>query len=118
MYLIHALLQSGPGAGELPDTTADLIRRIARPQDRVEHVSVHRRTGFDPVVGVYLLADRLEEAEDRTAVLCRRAVEELPVLRGWRPGRVGAPLVAPFYERLLAGTGPAGRNGPRPLPSS
>ncbi|WP_371498189.1 hypothetical protein OG871_19255 [Kitasatospora sp. NBC_00374] len=118
MYLIHALLRPGPRVAELPDTTAELIRRIAHPQDRVEHVSVHRRPGFDPVIGVYLLADRLEEAEDRTAALCRRAVEELPALRGWQPGRVGAPLVAPFYERMLAGSGPAGRNGPRPLPSS
>ncbi|MFJ5549253.1 hypothetical protein [Streptomyces sp. NPDC093225] len=128
MYLIHAALRAPSAADRLPSDCADAVRALARSDTPVEHVSAHPDARPDPVLGVYVLAGSLREAEDRTAALCRRALRELPALRGWAVGRVGAPLVAPYYERLLetvpAGPGPgpgpspAGRNRPGPFPSS
>jgi hypothetical protein len=47
-------------------------------------------------VGVYLLADRLLDAEETAARLCGRAVAEIGPLPGWRVGRSEAPLLAPY----------------------
>ncbi|MFK0254073.1 hypothetical protein [Streptomyces sp. NPDC090445] len=85
----------------------------------VDHVSAHAHAMPDPVVGVYVLAESLEAAERAAEALCRRAVEELESLRGWTVTRVGAPLVAPYYEQLLRSpSGLAGRIGTGPIPSS
>lgn len=67
----------------------------------VEHISTHPHASPGPVLGVYLIADSLGEAERRTETLCRRACASVPALRGWLVGRVGVPLIAPYYERLL-----------------
>lgn len=119
MYLVHAGLRAPSADAQLPPHTADLVRGLADADGPVEHVSAHPHAQPDPVLGVFLLADSLNEAERRAEDLCRRALDALPALRGWRVGRVGAPLVAPYYEGLLAaGSGLAGRNGPGPFPST
>ncbi|MER7850327.1 hypothetical protein ABTZ03_41080 [Kitasatospora sp. NPDC096077] len=69
-------------------------------------------------MGIHLLADSLAAAEQQAAELCRRAVNELPELCGWTVGRVGVPLVAPFYERPLSGSGFLGRISPGTFPST
>ncbi|MDJ0380423.1 hypothetical protein [Streptomyces sp. G-G2] len=119
MYLIHAGLRAPSADDQLPPLTAEFIRVLAGADGPVEHVSVHRHAQPDPVVGVYVLTDSLDEAELHTEELLRRALDDVPALRGWSVTRVGAPLVAPFYENLLlSSSGPAGRNGPGPLPST
>ncbi|MFJ9692631.1 hypothetical protein [Kitasatospora sp. NPDC101183] len=115
MYLVHAVLRRPAAGGDLPESTALLLRTLA---ESVEHVAVHRDVRPDAVVGIYLLADSLAAAEQQAAELCRRAVKELPELCGWTVGRVGVPLVAPFYERLLSGSGLPGRIGPGTFPST
>ncbi|MER5637106.1 hypothetical protein ABT095_09125 [Kitasatospora sp. NPDC002227] len=118
MYLVHIGLTASTPTAELPAGTRDLISSVALPQEQVEHISVHPRASSRPVVGVFLLADRLETAEARAEALLRRAVSSLPPLADWRVGSAGAPLVAPFYEQLLTGSGPVGRIRPGPFPSS
>ncbi|MFF8772435.1 hypothetical protein [Kitasatospora sp. NPDC015120] len=117
MYLVHAALRAPATGRGLPGDLAARLLALGGP-DRVEHVSVHPDALPDAVVGVFLTADRLADAEHRAGELLRRAVEELPALRGWSVGPVRAPLVVPFYERWLSGSGPAGRNGPGTIPSS
>ncbi|MFF2954188.1 hypothetical protein ACFVVU_22955 [Kitasatospora sp. NPDC057965] len=126
MYLIHARIQP-PGPAPGPDAplgpgAARALLAAALPQERIEHVVVHPADGDDGcdcvVLGVFLLAERLEDAECTVAAFCRRTAEVLPALRGWTLSSVNAPLVAPFYERLLDGSGPAGRIRPLPFSSS
>ncbi|MFE9862861.1 hypothetical protein ACFYPZ_08830 [Streptomyces sp. NPDC005506] len=80
----------------IPQNLADLLRDLARPDDGVEHVVVHPHPGRGVTVGVYLLSDRLREAEETAARLCGRAVTEIGPLSGWAVGRSEAPLLAPY----------------------
>ncbi|MGW1773153.1 hypothetical protein [Streptomyces sp. NPDC002104] len=139
MYLIHAALRAPAPGVRLPAHAGELVRALADADPTgcgpVEHVSTHPgahpgglsaglpgglSAGLPgPTLGVYLIADSLAEAEGRTEALCRRAVEEVPALSGWAVGRVGVPLVTPYYEHLLlAASGTRGHNGPGPVPSN
>ncbi|MEV7024828.1 hypothetical protein [Kitasatospora sp. NPDC093558] len=104
MYLVHVSLHRAPGA-ELPEETADWVRAAARPDERVEHVVAHPRAVPAPVVGIFLLADRLEDAEALALLVYRRAMAQRPGLAGWLPLHARVPLLAPYYERLLADPG-------------
>ncbi|MET8629732.1 hypothetical protein ABZW30_39410 [Kitasatospora sp. NPDC004669] len=108
MYLVHAALRPPYAGAPLPPDVGTLLRSLATREEAVEHVSVHPAAEPDPVVGVFVLADRLTDAERRVAELCRRAVSTAAELSGWTYGRVGAPMVTPYYERLLDGSGLAG----------
>ncbi|MGF1428630.1 hypothetical protein [Kitasatospora sp. LaBMicrA B282] len=118
MYLIHAALRAPRPGVPLPADTVELLFSVTRPDERVEHITVHDHADAGAVVGVYLLADQLTEAEAVVAELCRRAVATVPALRDWTVPQVGAPLVAPFYERLLTASGAPGRNRTGPFPST
>ena len=119
MFLIHAALRAPAPGVQLPSATAEFIRYLPGAEGLVEHVSAHPGALPDPVVGVYVLADGLAEAERRTEDLCRRALAEVRALRGWRVTRVGVPLVAPYYEQLLqSSSGRPGRIGTGPFPST
>ncbi|MEU7065369.1 hypothetical protein [Streptomyces sp. NPDC046161] len=119
MYLIHVGLRAPSAQAALPARAADLVRAQAPAHIPVEHVSAHPHARPSPVLGVYLLADGLEEAEHRAEALCRHATRSVPELSGWSVGRVGAPLVTAYYERLLdAASGLPGRIGPGPFPST
>ncbi|MGW0771828.1 hypothetical protein [Streptomyces sp. NPDC002676] len=100
MYLIHIRLRADSKSSILPVDIGDLVRAAARPEEHVEHVVTHPRAQPHQVLGVYLLAERLEDAEARATALCRRALESVSALRGWELVGAEAPLVAPFYERL------------------
>ncbi|AUG77695.1 hypothetical protein CFP65_2882 [Kitasatospora sp. MMS16-BH015] len=100
MYLVHMVLVAA-STREMPDRLGELISSAARPEDRLEHLSVHLSAPGRLVVGAYLLAERLEEAERRAVALCDRALSTVPELRGWRLVDAGVPLLAPFYEGLL-----------------
>ncbi|MFF7457123.1 hypothetical protein [Kitasatospora sp. NPDC008115] len=118
MYLVHVSLHAPAGPAELPDDTRELLLAAAVTEEGIEHVSVHAGAVPHPVLGVFVLADGLEDAEERAQAFCRRVVALAPGLTGWRVRGAQAPLVAAFYERLLAGPGPAGRNGPGTIPST
>ncbi|MFJ6621346.1 hypothetical protein ACIQOW_27710 [Kitasatospora sp. NPDC091335] len=142
MYLVHTALRPDSPGLALPPDARELLLAAALPGDRVEHLVVHPEAFPDPVLGVYLVADSLAEAEGRAAVFCGRVLAAVPGFEGWRAAGSGVPLVAAFYERLLSGpagaddtdgvdgsAGPAaparedgsagpGRNGPGALPST
>ncbi|WP_328959069.1 hypothetical protein [Kitasatospora purpeofusca] len=121
MYLVHAALRPVSQGRRLPRDARELLLATARPEEGIEHLVVHPDAVPDPVIGIYLLARSLAEAEERGAAFCRRALAAVPELEHWRPARVAAPLVAPFYEQLLtcpAGPDGPGRNGPGTLSSS
>ncbi|MFJ8433526.1 hypothetical protein ACIQ9P_19715 [Kitasatospora sp. NPDC094019] len=118
MYLVHAVLRHSAPEAALPPDARDLLSALVRPRDRIEHLVLHRDAAPDPVLGLFLLTDSLAEAENRATVFCRTALGSLPELLGWWADRVAVPLVAPFYDRLLAASGSPDRNGPGPFPSS
>ncbi|MFF5445034.1 hypothetical protein [Streptomyces sp. NPDC012888] len=101
MYLIHAQLLAPPGT-TLPADAARYALALARPHEGVEHVTPHPHALPHPVLGVFLVADSLHEAEDRAAALCRRLLECHEGMAGWGLRRAEVPLLAPL------GHGPLG----------
>ncbi|MFR9676627.1 hypothetical protein [Streptomyces sp. TR06-5] len=94
MYLVHLHLVP-PAAGEqLPAvaTTAVTAGAGGRP---VEHVVVHSDTHPCQVVGLFLQAGSLAEAESAAALAWRGAVSAHPELRPWNLVRAEAPLFDP-----------------------
>ncbi|WP_405017021.1 hypothetical protein OHV05_07960 [Kitasatospora sp. NBC_00070] len=118
MYLVHTVLTPGRTGGPLPDGAREILRAALRPEDRIEHLVLHSGAESAAVLGAYLLADSLAEAESRAALFCHHALSTLPQFAGWGAEPSTVPMVAPFYERLLAASGLDGRNGPRPFPST
>ncbi|MGW0118815.1 hypothetical protein [Streptomyces sp. NPDC003327] len=96
MYLVHTELLNRKEDLCIPQDLALLLRALAHPDDGVEHVVVHPRAGRGLTVGVYLLSERLRDAEETAARLCGRAVAGTGPLPGWRVGRSEAPLLAPY----------------------
>ncbi|WP_369260764.1 hypothetical protein [Streptomyces sp. R35] len=95
MYLVHVQLKGPPGQA-LPEHTAQLVLTHAEPQDRLEHVSAHPGASPHPVLGLFLLAADLDEAERHADLACRRALARCPSLRQWRLVSAQVPLIAPF----------------------
>ncbi|MEV4439618.1 hypothetical protein AB0K09_11430 [Streptomyces sp. NPDC049577] len=98
MYLVHASLR-GPRRAEFPVHAGALVLSQADPLDRIEHVVTHAHAVPHPVLGLYVLAERLEDAEARAAGVCRRAVERCPELSGWELVSAQVPLLT-LYEDL------------------
>ncbi|MFD9791970.1 hypothetical protein ACFWXK_13570 [Streptomyces sp. NPDC059070] len=125
MYLVHARLR-GPLGARLPGDTRSLVRAQAHEGGGIEHVAVHANASPDPVLGLYVRADSLADAEERAAEVCLRVLSR-PEFGGWSLLSAQVPLVAPFYEALLSASGPArpgedgsghGRLGPPENPST
>jgi hypothetical protein len=93
MYLVHAHLMPPSPGRTLPPDVAVCARTHARPQDRLEHACAHPLAHPHPVLGVYLLADSLAQAESNAARLCRRVLSDCPALHGWTLLRAHAPLL-------------------------
>ncbi|MEU7552976.1 hypothetical protein AB0B01_11595 [Streptomyces sp. NPDC044571] len=106
MYLIHASLKALGGAAALPSDTRALVLGQALPEERVEHVSVHAHALPHPVLGLYLLSDRLLEAEATARALCLRALLNCHELSGWTLLAAQAPLAATAFEQMLSGSRP------------
>jgi len=111
MYLLHATL-AGQGGRAVPRDTAALVAGSARPEDRLEHVALHlddprggprSGPGGDrrAVLGLFLIADSLAEAERTATELCLRALEECSELRGLRLLSCGAAMPPAYYDGLL-----------------
>lgn len=92
MYLVH-LSFLPPVRGRFSDKAKEMIRSVAAPGDGLEHITVHRRRGTDPVVGLFLRSRSLTEAENTASLLWHRAVEAHPELREYQLFRCEAPLV-------------------------
>ncbi|MFE6223899.1 hypothetical protein [Streptomyces sp. NPDC057854] len=97
MYLIHASLRALGGAATLPSDTRALVLGQVLPGERVEHVAVHADALPHPVLGLYVLSGRLQDAEATARAVCRRALLNCPQLDGWTLLRAQAPLLAPFF---------------------
>lgn len=97
MYLVHTHLQLPPDT-ELPQDIGPLVRSSIVPADGVEHVAVHPRSPTRLTLGVYVLADGLEEAEERAVRLCERLLREVPRLATARLTGAGVPLLPLAFE--------------------
>ncbi|MEU3031257.1 hypothetical protein ACPCBC_32655 [Streptomyces incarnatus] len=100
MYLVHARLESDEHA-ELPAETVSLVMRCARPDEHLQHVVMHSNGPAGPVLGLFLLAPTLKEAEQVTAALCQRALDRNAELRRFRLTSCGVVVPWSYYERLL-----------------
>ncbi|PSJ27414.1 hypothetical protein B7P34_17675 [Streptosporangium nondiastaticum] len=97
MYLVHVHLRAPEGAA-FPEAAGEAVRRLARPEEGIEHVVDRLRAPAGPVLGVYVLADGLHQAEARAARACGRALAEIPAFRGWTLADAEVPLVSAFWE--------------------
>ena len=84
MFLVHVTLHSSDTNRQLPEGCDTLIQLAAASEDRVEHVVAHPYARPSPVIGVYVLADRREEAADCGQRACQRAIDRFPALRYWK----------------------------------
>ncbi|MFD5144363.1 hypothetical protein [Streptomyces sp. NPDC058401] len=100
MYLVHARFQGPPGV-VLPPRAASVVCALAHEGDGIEHVVAHPRALPHPIVGLYVRAGSLAQAESNAAGLCRRVLEH-EEFAGWALLLAQAPMVAPFYESLVA----------------
>ncbi|MER6450434.1 hypothetical protein DEJ51_17310 [Streptomyces venezuelae] len=82
----------------MPSSAAEAIAGACAGRDGFEHVSVHPDALPHPILGFYLRADSLEEAESATLSLWCRAGSAVPELRAWEPVRAEGPLFRPDLE--------------------
>jgi hypothetical protein len=103
MYLVHLHLRRADGSppSPLPERIGTEVRAAAAAQDRVEHVAVHADALPHPVLGVYVVADRVEDAEASAARAWERALVRHPEFGGWLLVEARTPLDVSFYERFL-----------------
>ncbi|MGF1427361.1 hypothetical protein [Kitasatospora sp. LaBMicrA B282] len=102
MYLVHATLRARPGS-TVPGGLLASVRAQASADDGLEHAVVHPLGPGAAVVGMFLRAPRLADAERAAGLLCRRALAADPALLELELASCEAPLVGAFYERLLGG---------------
>ncbi|MBK3584737.1 MULTISPECIES: hypothetical protein [Streptomyces] len=101
MYLIHAQLKAPPG-GDLPSDAARRALALTRPGERIEHVTAHPHAVPDPILGIFVMAESLFDAEALAAALCHRLLDTHTGLADWGLRRAEAPLSVPL------GHGPLG----------
>ncbi|MDF2257719.1 hypothetical protein [Streptantibioticus ferralitis] len=104
MYLVHARLESDEHT-ELPADTSGLVTQSARPGERLQHAVMHTSRVTGSVLGLFLLAATLEEAERTAATLCQRVLDENPELRRFRLASCGVAMPSSYYERMLRSAG-------------
>ncbi|MEW2623958.1 hypothetical protein [Streptomyces sp. NPDC048106] len=97
VYLVHAQLELPPG-GRLPTDVGELVRSSLVPGDRVEHLAAHPRSATRLTLGFYLLADRLEEAEERAVRVCGRLLCSVPELAAAHLTGAGVPLIPLAFD--------------------
>lgn len=105
MYLLHAQL-AVEGDRALPADAVVQVVGCARPEDRIEHVALHPDGGRSgPVLGLFVLAGSLAEAERAARSLCLRALEDCPELHGFRLVSCSAVMPPAYYDALLERAG-------------
>jgi hypothetical protein len=105
VYLVHARFATADRRS-LPADAAALVASCAVPDERVEHVVLHQHDDGRPVLGMFLLAASLAEAERAAAAVCRRALTQRPELAGTVLLGCEAPLIPvdPDTGRLMPRT--------------
>ncbi|MCL8017541.1 hypothetical protein [Streptomyces sp. AS02] len=78
------------------------LSALAQPAERVEHVVVHADRADALVLGLYVTAPSLQDAERTARALVLRALRSRPPLLDAEIVSCGVPLVAPFYDLLLS----------------
>ncbi|MCX4784187.1 hypothetical protein [Streptomyces sp. NBC_01264] len=111
MYLVHAELCCGAGAA-LPVHADRLIADAADADEGLEHVVVHEDEAAGLLVGLFILAATVEDAERLATLLVTRAVESVPELAGFTVGRCGVRMVPGYYSRQVT-ENPGGLDMPR-----
>ncbi|MBJ7906139.1 hypothetical protein IF655_22875 [Streptomyces sp. DSM 110735] len=101
MYLVHARLCPPERGMPLSPMAPGLLRAAARPEDCLEHVSLHPGAEPCPVAGLWLRVLSLREAERTAAALCLRALATAPEFAGWSLLRAEVPLLAPSGHSLF-----------------
>ncbi|MGW5847607.1 hypothetical protein ACWFQ8_06490 [Streptomyces sp. NPDC055254] len=103
MYLVHAQLAPLAG-GKLPREAMSLVSaRVLKDRD-IQHVAAHPDGPAGPVLGVFILAGSVEEAERRVAELCHGALRDSPGLHGSKLARCEVVLALPAGPRAEGGT--------------
>jgi hypothetical protein len=97
MYLVHVEIRHTDDS-DLPTEATRLILDSCLPGEGVEHVVAHAAAGGSPVVGLFVLAPDVEEAERIASAVCLRAFAAHPELAGFALRRCGARLVPDFYD--------------------
>lgn len=100
MYLVHARLLPHPHK-PLPTDAAALVQRASRSGDGVEFVVAHTVAPGTSVLGFFVLASSLAEAETAASKVCRRALSMYEAFRGFGMLSCGTVMPAAYYERLL-----------------
>lgn len=120
MYLVHLQLCRADGSPPtaLPAPVGPAVRTAGGGAVAVEHVAVHGDARPHPVLGVFVLADCLEDAEAGARRAWELALARNAWLHEWTLVQAAAPLVPPLLEGLWNGPGPPGRNRPGPFPST
>ncbi|GGN94040.1 hypothetical protein GCM10011579_093170 [Streptomyces albiflavescens] len=98
MFLVHISLRPRWPAAEMPPSAAESIARSCTDRDGFEHVSVHPGAFPDPVVGFYVQAGSLEEAETAALSLWGHASSTVAELQAWEPTRAEVPLFRPDLQ--------------------
>lgn len=93
MYLVHVHLHPHPSGDLLPGNTAATITASTAEAEGIEHVSVHPHTQPHPVIGIYVQAATLEDAEEMAESVWRRASARHGRLREWGFARAEVPLL-------------------------
>ncbi|MFJ9432873.1 hypothetical protein ACIRQY_24915 [Streptomyces sp. NPDC101490] len=99
MYLVHVGLRAPRGASAPADLRSLVLSRLGR-DDGVEHVSAHPLARPNPVIGLYLRAGSLAEAEEQADGLIRLLLSHCPELADWTPLRAEVPLIAAPFATL------------------
>ncbi|CAM5463979.1 hypothetical protein [Streptomyces abikoensis] len=106
MYLVHAHLAPPPGTG-IPQGIAARVHAARKPEEGIQHVTLHSGARPHPVLGLFVSAPSLAAAEYAARAVCLRALADDEVPPGIGLARCEAPLLTPYYELLLAPPAPA-----------
>ncbi|MFF2847349.1 hypothetical protein ACFVT5_13535 [Streptomyces sp. NPDC058001] len=113
MYLVHAELRRTDNA-PLPSDAVRLILDSRGPDEGVEHVVVHAGTeDGGPLVGLFVVASGVEEAERVATRVCLRALDDQPELAGFALTGCAVRLVPGFFD-LQFRQEPGGQDMPGP----
>lgn len=98
LFLVHISLRPRQPAAQMPPSAAESIARTCAGRDGFEHASVHPGALPHPVVGFYVTAGSLKEAEAAAISLWGHASSSVAELAAWEPARAEVPLFRPDVE--------------------
>ncbi|MFE1872675.1 hypothetical protein ACFW9N_17470 [Streptomyces sp. NPDC059496] len=99
MYLVQARLRPADTAERSDESIAPFFHEALRGVG-LQHVSVHAAVGEEWVLGLFLTAPSLHEAERTASEICLRALAGTPELRGLVLTACAAAAPMEYYDRL------------------